>query len=78
MDGPQDALGLVGLLPTALLNGILSILAVKDVVSMSCTSKSMHVLCMEEPLWMVLCLRDCNGLLTVSKVLPTPPDLAST
>ena len=60
-----DHLGVFSGLPVDLLcELLLPMLSVKDVINLSCTSKAMRVICLEEPLWMSLCLANVKGNLT--------------
>lgn len=40
---------------------ILPLLSVEDIIRLSCISRKMRVICLEEPLWMTLCLKNVKG-----------------
>ena len=72
MKSAADHLGVLSEVPVDILcELLLPMLSVKDVIYLSCTSKAMRVICLEEPLWMNLCLANVKGNLTLKvRVLP--------
>ncbi|XP_054788759.1 lysine-specific demethylase JMJ21 isoform X2 [Prosopis cineraria] len=62
-DRRADALGDLRVLPDEIICSILEELTPRDVARLACVSSVMYLLCNEEPLWMILCLKGASGLL---------------
>ncbi|KAG6705463.1 hypothetical protein I3842_07G180400 [Carya illinoinensis] len=62
-DRRPDALGDLRVLPDETICAILEYLTPRDIARLACVSSVTYILCNEEPLWMILCLKRPNGSL---------------
>jgi hypothetical protein len=64
--GHHTSLGLLGTLPVGpvLCDIVLPALSIQDIIRLSCTCKTMRVICAEDPMWMQICLANVRGAIT--------------